>query len=79
MFLVLILTLPVAYSQGPLVNPAKPTHMIAGVANIPLGNLYAQVLLKRGCKRSMVINSVDGLDEITPSVNLKISQPLLIF
>ncbi|KAL6073724.1 anthranilate phosphoribosyltransferase [Balamuthia mandrillaris] len=52
---------------GPLVNPARPTHMLVGVGHASLAPLYAAALQqKEHVKRAMVVHSYDGLDEITP-------------
>eukprot|EP01118_Nematostelium_gracile_P003480 TRINITY_DN14050_c0_g1_i1.p1 TRINITY_DN14050_c0_g1~~TRINITY_DN14050_c0_g1_i1.p1 ORF type:complete len:339 (-),score=73.45 TRINITY_DN14050_c0_g1_i1:36-953(-) len=57
---------------GPLSNPANPTHMLVGVGEESLGSLYAQVFLQKGCKRVMVVHSLDGLDEISTETPTKV-------
>ncbi|MBU0650998.1 anthranilate phosphoribosyltransferase [bacterium] len=50
---------------GPLTNPADVKHQMIGVFSKDLLNMVANVLKKMGSKRSMVVSSADGLDEIS--------------
>ncbi|MCX7047242.1 MAG: anthranilate phosphoribosyltransferase [Candidatus Sumerlaeota bacterium] len=50
---------------GPLTNPARATHLLVGVYDDGLTELYAQVLRELGASRAMVVHGSDGLDEIT--------------
>ena len=49
---------------GPLLNPAKPAHILCGVANISLLEVMAEVLLKMGTTHSAVFHG-EGLDELS--------------
>ena len=50
---------------GVLLNPAKPTHMVLGVAKRDLGFVYVKVLRRLGIK-GLVVSAENGLDEISP-------------
>jgi len=50
---------------GPLTNPAFVQGQVLGVYDKNLTNPLAQVLLKMGCKKALVVHGKDGLDEIT--------------
>ncbi|HEX6506684.1 MAG TPA: anthranilate phosphoribosyltransferase [Chloroflexota bacterium] len=50
---------------GPLTNPARPSYQLLGVSNESLLDLMAQVLLKLGVVRALVVHSEDGTDEIS--------------
>ncbi len=50
---------------GPLSNPAGATLQLLGVYDENLVEPLANVLLKLGVKRAMVVHGHDGLDEIT--------------
>jgi anthranilate phosphoribosyltransferase len=52
---------------GPLANPARPREMLVGVGAKPLAPLVAQTFALRGMKRTIVVHSADGLDEISPA------------
>jgi anthranilate phosphoribosyltransferase len=49
---------------GPLLNPAKASHIILGVPDEALLSIMADVLIKLGSEQSMVVHS-RGLDEIS--------------
>ncbi len=51
---------------GPLVNPARPTHQLLGVARPEIMNLMAEVLLLTGVRKAAVVHGEGGLDELTP-------------
>ncbi len=51
---------------GPLLNPARPTHQLLGVADPRLMPLMAEVLARSGIERAAVIHGAEGFDEITP-------------
>jgi anthranilate phosphoribosyltransferase len=51
--------------MGPLLNPARPTHQILGVARPEFAPLMADVLAKRGVTAAVVHGS-GGFDELTP-------------
>ena len=49
---------------GPLVNPANPTHRLAGTYSLPLARLYHYLFQQQACKY-VVVHSLDGYDEIS--------------
>jgi len=51
---------------GPLTNPIRPHYQISGVSDFSIGETYAKLLAKQ-CKRSVVVLSKDGMDELSPS------------
>jgi len=51
---------------GPLVNPARPTHQLVGVARAEILDLVAETLLLTGVTRAAVVHGQGGLDELTP-------------
>lgn len=59
---------------GPLTNPAFVQGQVLGVYDEKLTNTIAQVLLKLGSKRAMVVHGNDGLDEITTTTTTKVSE-----
>ncbi len=50
---------------GPLTNPAGASYQLIGVYAQDLVEPIANVLLKLGSERTMVVHGLDGLDEIT--------------
>lgn len=52
---------------GPLTNPANPKYHLLGVYNHSLAEPVAEVLMKLGSKRGMVVYGTDRLDEISLS------------
>jgi anthranilate phosphoribosyltransferase len=52
---------------GPLCNPAGATRQVLGVADESLGEKMAQVLVRLGCERALVVHGEDGLDELSPA------------
>ena len=52
---------------GPRANPAGANYQLLGVYDEKLVEPLAQVLLKLGVKRAIVVHGQDGLDEITLS------------
>ncbi len=50
---------------GPLTNPAGAGYQVIGVAQESLLDLEARALAALGTKRSLVVHSRDGLDELT--------------
>jgi len=52
---------------GPLTNPARAESQVIGVPSQELGNKIASVLHRLGTKHSLVVHSLDGMDEISIS------------
>lgn len=50
---------------GPLTNPAGATRQVVGVADPAYQDVIATALGRLGCERAWVVNSADGLDEIS--------------
>jgi anthranilate phosphoribosyltransferase len=59
---------------GPLSNPAGATHQLLGVYEARLVPLLAQVLLKLGSRRAMVVHGADGVDEISLSGPTRVAE-----
>ena len=51
---------------GPLSNPAKVTKQVVGVFDKKLLKIFAEALKKLKIKFAWIVNSDDGLDEISP-------------
>jgi len=51
---------------GPLSNPISVDYQVTGVASMELGPLFAEVLLRQGKKRALVVHSEEGMNEISP-------------
>lgn len=51
---------------GPLINPARPSRMLLGVAKRELGETFAEVLRLLDVERALVVCGKEGLDEISP-------------
>ncbi|KDQ16167.1 hypothetical protein BOTBODRAFT_31241 [Botryobasidium botryosum FD-172 SS1] len=52
-------------SLGPLLNPARPSHMVLGVADRALGQPFAEALRSSGVTRAYVVCGMEGLDEVS--------------
>lgn len=52
---------------GPLINPARPSRMVLGVARRELGDTFVEVLRMLGVQRALVVCGKEGLDEISPA------------
>lgn len=50
---------------GPLTNPASADAQLLGVYDRRLVEPLAQVLRRLGCEEAMVVNGLDGLDEVS--------------
>lgn len=50
---------------GPLINPAPIKGQVLGVYDGRLTHVIAEVLLRMGRERALVVHGMDGLDEIT--------------
>lgn len=59
---------------GPLTNPARAGYQLMGVYDGQLCEILANVLLKLGSKRAMVVHGLDGLDEITVTAKTQVSE-----
>ena len=51
---------------GPLINPARPSHILLGVARPALIRLMAETLAQSSVRRAAVVCGAGGYDEITP-------------
>ena len=56
---------------GPLVNPVQPEYTMIGVANLEIARLY-QYLLQKEKRSFMLVNALDGYDEISLTGDTKI-------
>lgn len=56
---------------GPLVNPAKPKFSMIGVYNLEIARLYQYILQKKK-ENFMLVNGLDGYDEISLTADTKI-------
>lgn len=59
---------------GPLSNPAGVTHQLLGAPDDATRQLLAQALVKLGVERAWVVRSVDGLDEVSPFAETKVTE-----
>lgn len=50
---------------GPLCNPANVEHLLVGVYDNTLRDIYGKALLKLGAKKALIVHGSDGMDEIT--------------
>jgi len=51
---------------GPLLNPARPTHQLLGVAMPQFVGRMAKVLALTGVEKACVVHGAGGFDELTP-------------
>lgn len=58
---------------GPLANPARATHQLVGVYEDALRPLVGQALVGLGIQRAWVVRSVDGLDEVSPCAETRVT------
>ncbi|HVA98819.1 MAG TPA: anthranilate phosphoribosyltransferase [Bacteroidia bacterium] len=56
---------------GPLVNPAKTSHKMAGVYNLELARTY-HYLLQQENQKYCIVHSLDGYDEISGTCDFKV-------
>lgn len=54
-------------SLGPLTNPAGAAYQLIGVGETAMADKVAQVLRRLGTRRTLVVHSDDGLDEVSLS------------
>lgn len=59
---------------GPLSNPADVKGQVLGVYDPELTNTVANVLVKLGRERALVVHGDDGLDEITTTTTTTVSE-----
>ncbi len=59
---------------GPLANPAGSPYQVVGVSKPIHTELLANALKNLGAKRAMVVNSAEGMDEISPCALTRISE-----
>ena len=57
---------------GPLSSPAKIKRQVVGVFDKKLLKIFAEALKNLNLKKAMIVNSDDGLDEISPYANTNI-------
>ena len=57
---------------GPLSSPAKVKRQVVGVFDKKLLTIFAQALKNLNLKKAFIVNSEDGLDEISPYANTNI-------
>lgn len=51
---------------GPLINPARPTHILLGVARAELVELLAETLKQSHIVKAAIVHGAGGYDELTP-------------
>jgi anthranilate phosphoribosyltransferase len=51
--------------MGPLLNPAHATHQLIGVSSRELAEKLGEIMMKLGSKKVILVNSDDGLDEVS--------------
>jgi anthranilate phosphoribosyltransferase len=49
---------------GPLINPAQPRGIVAGVATPGLGRLVCETFRLQGMESALVLCGAEGLDEV---------------
>ena len=59
---------------GPLTNPANIKGQVLGVFDGSMTHTIAEVLLRLGRERAMVVHGLDGLDEITTTGDTLVSE-----
>ena len=57
---------------GPLSSPAKVKRQVVGVFDKKLLKIFAEALKNLNLKKALIVNSQDGLDEISPYANTNI-------
>ena len=58
---------------GPLTNPASAPYQVIGVYAPDLTRKLAEASLGLGCRRTWVVHSYDGLDELSTAARVKVS------
>jgi len=59
---------------GPLSSPAKVKRQVVGVFEKKLIKIFAEALKNLNLKKALIVNSQDGLDEISPYANTNIAE-----
>lgn len=59
---------------GPLTNPAGASAQVVGVYQERLTEVLANVLNELGSRRAFVVHGLDGLDELSPSAESRVSE-----
>ncbi|HKY37378.1 MAG TPA: anthranilate phosphoribosyltransferase [Polyangiaceae bacterium] len=59
---------------GPLSNPARVTHQLLGAPDDATRKLLAEALLRLGVERAWVVRSTDGLDEVSPFAETRVTE-----
>jgi anthranilate phosphoribosyltransferase len=57
---------------GPLSSPAKVKRQVVGVFNKDLLKIFGEALKNLNLNKAIIVNSEDGLDEISPYANTKV-------
>lgn len=60
-------------SLGPLANPAGATHQLIGAPEESLRRVLAEALKSLGTVRAWIVRGVEGLDEISPAGETRVS------
>jgi anthranilate phosphoribosyltransferase len=59
---------------GPLTNPARVKKQVLGVADVALVRPMAEVLLRLGVRRALVVHGEDGIDEFSLSTFTRVAE-----
>jgi anthranilate phosphoribosyltransferase len=59
---------------GPLSNPARVTHQLLGAPDDASRKLLAEALARLGVRRAWVVRSSDGLDEVSPFAETRVTE-----
>jgi anthranilate phosphoribosyltransferase len=59
---------------GPLSNPAGVTHQLLGAPDDATRKVLAEALLRLGVQRAWVVRSSDGLDEVSPFAETRVTE-----
>jgi anthranilate phosphoribosyltransferase len=59
---------------GPLTNPASAKHLLLGVYNGELCEMFASVLIKLKAERALIVHGLDGMDEISVTTDTKVAE-----
>jgi anthranilate phosphoribosyltransferase len=59
---------------GPLLNPTSPKYLLIGLSDFSKAKIMAQVLANSGIKKSWIVQSDSGMDEISPFGNTQVLQ-----